>query len=153
MIFVKSSQTSSLIRIILALLLVHGHLTVWPTFKSISGYPTTAELPSEFELVYGRVVEEHDTKFIELWVKYDLTPMGKFTSFFTMHFEMEDITRVFRTQYTKENHEFIIEMTKRITEGSTVGIKLEDGEKKRQLDLHEGEKDFRVEYENKIITK
>ncbi len=153
MIFAKSSMTSNAAKMFVVLLLVHGHLTVWPTFKTISGYPTAADLPSEFEVVYARVVEEHDSKFIELWIKYDVPVTGEFLSFFSMHFESNDLSRVFRMPYTKENHEFVNEMTEKIMKGDAVGVKFKDNDQKRNLDLREGEKDFRVEYDQKIITK
>tara|TARA_Y100001973_G_C5169848_1_gene318360 strand:+ start:605 stop:1108 length:504 start_codon:yes stop_codon:yes gene_type:complete len=153
MIFAKSSLTSTAGKALIVMLLMHGHLVVWSTFKTVSGYPTAAELPDEFEVIYARVVEEHDSKFIELWVKHDASITGKFLSFFSMHFEIDDLSRVYRMPYSKENHEFVNEMTERIMQGNAVGVKFKDKEEKRNLDLREGEKDFRVEYENQVITK
>jgi len=153
LIFARSSLTSSLTRVILAILLIHGYLTVYSTFTAVSGYPTTKKLPNKFEVVYARVVEDHDEKFIELWIKYELPYMEKVYSYFSMHFEMNNITRVFRLPYTRENHEFVLDATKKITRGGIVGIKLEEKDKKRNVSLSEGEKDFSVEYESRVITK
>ena len=80
-------------------------------------------------------------------------PHTNFLSFFSMHFESNDLSRVFRMPYTKENHEFVNEMTEKIMKGDAVGVKFKDNDQKRNLDLREGEKDFRVEYDQKIITK
>ena len=71
MIFAKSSQTSTGFRVILLVLLFHGYMTTWSTFKQISGYPTAQELPEEFEVLWARVVENGEDKFIELWISSD----------------------------------------------------------------------------------
>jgi hypothetical protein len=153
-ILAKSSLTSRVTKVFLIFLLMHGFLTVFATFKQVSGYPTEANLPEKFEVIYARVVEQHDNKFIEIWIDFDNTSTHKFYAMFSLAHSWRDTSRVYRLPYTRKNHEMILEIKKKLLVGERVGIKLKKGTKNTDpVNLREAEKRFRIDFESSRILK
>jgi hypothetical protein len=135
-------------------LLIHGFLTIFSTFKDVSGYPTTENLPEKFEVIYARVVEQHDNKFIEMWIKFDNGNLGKFYAMFSLAHGWHDVSRVYRMPYTRDNHEMILKIKKKLLVGERVGIKFDKSEKENgEVNLREAEEKFRVDFESSRIPK
>jgi len=152
MMFAKSSKTSTGFRVLLIILLFHGYMTTWSTFKQISGYPTAQELPEEFEVLWARVVESGEGKFIELWILHDTPVMGKIMARFSLAHDWGDVSRVYRIPYTEENHQAVLEMQGKMREGRKVGVIMDpnmDGE----IDLREAEQRYSIEAQRRMIRK
>ena len=152
MIFAKSSQTSTGFRVILLVLLFHGYMTTWSTFKQISGYPTAQELPEEFEVLWARVVENGEDKFIELWISSDTPVAGKLMARFSLAHDWGDISRVYRIPYSEDNHQTVLMMQGKVREGKKVGVIMDpnlDGE----IDLREAEQRYSIEAQRRQIRK
>ena len=66
-----NSLTSNPIKALVVIMLIHGYLTTWATYKQVSGYPTVEQVPKKFEIIWARVVESSSGNFIELWINYD----------------------------------------------------------------------------------
>jgi hypothetical protein len=153
-ILAKSSLTSSTAKVFLILLLMHGFLTVSSTFKEVSGYPTATNLPKKFEVIYARVVEQHDNKFIEMWIKFDTGTLDKIYALFSLAHEWNDISRVYRLPYTRDNHEMVLEIEKKILAGEKVGIKFDKKSLRAgEVNLRKAEEKFRVDFESRRIPK
>ena len=152
MIFAKSSQTSTVFRVFLVILLVHGYMTTWPTFKQISGYPTAQDLPREFEVLWARVVETGEEKFIELWISYDTPVVGKIMARFSLAHNWNNISRVYRVPYSEENHQVVIEMQRKVREGKKVGVMI-DPNMDDEIDLREAEQRYSIEIQRTRIRK
>ena len=153
-ILAKSSLTSKTTKVLLIFLLIHGFLTVFSTFKEISGYPTADKLPEKFEIIYARVVEQHDNKFIEMWIKFENSNLDKFYAMFSLAHGWNDISRVYRMPYTRDNHETILKIKKKLLVGERVGIRFDkhtqrDGE----INLRKAEERFRVDFQSRRILK
>ena len=152
LIFAKSSQTSTGLRVVLVILLFHGYLTTHSTIKEISGYPTAQELPQEFEVVWARVVEENGGKFIELWILSETPVIGKIMARFSLAHNWGDISRVYRIPYSEENHQAVLDMQGKVRKGVKVGVVMDpnmDGE----IDLREAEQRYSIEAEARRIRK
>ncbi len=153
-ILAKSSLTSKTAKVFLIFLLIHGFLTVFSTFKEVSGYPTSAPLPEKFEVIYARVVEQHDNKFIELWVKFDNSNLDKIYAMSSLAHDWSDISRVYRMPYTRDNHEMVLEIKKKLRIGERVGIKLDKKSiRSGEVNLRKAEEKFRVDFESTRIPK
>jgi len=152
MIFAKSSQTSTGVRVLLVMLLCHGYLTTWSTMKEISGYPTAQSLPHEFEVLWARVVETPDKKFIELWISYDTPAAGKIMARFSLAHDWRDISRVYRIPYSEENHQTVLEMQGKVRKGIKVGVVM-DPNMNGEIDLREAEQRYSIEAEGRRIRK
>jgi hypothetical protein len=152
MIFAKSSQTSTAFRVFLVILLAHGYMTTWSTFKQVSGYPTAQDLPKEFEVLWARVVETGEEKFIELWILYDTPTMGKIMARFSLAHGWNNVSRVYRIPYSEENHQLVIEMQRKVREGKKVGITL-DPSIDNDIDLREAEQRYSIEAQRTRIRK
>ena len=70
LILSTSSLTSKPIKVLIVIMLIHGYLTSWATYKQISGYPTASQAPKKFEIIWARVVESSTEDFIELCINY-----------------------------------------------------------------------------------
>ena len=152
-ILARSSQTSNMVKIILVILLSHGYLTTWATFKQVSGYPTQGELPEEFEVLWARVIETQSEKTIELWVSYDAPILDKIVSRFSLAHGWNDISRVYRIPYTEENHRTVLDMQAKIEMGQKVGVILDPENVDTEIDLREAEQQYQVHMEGERITK
>ncbi len=153
LILAKSSLTSHPIRILAVVLLIHGYITSWSTYKQISGYPTGDELPKKFEILWVRVVEAEPDDFIELWIKYDTPVLNKIEARFSLAHDWSDISRVYRIPYTDENHEMSLEIQKKIERGEKTGIINNDNSSNNDLDLRQGAENYSIEFESQKITK
>ena len=153
LILAKSSSTAHPIRVLAVILLIHGYITSWATYKQISGYPTGDELPRKFEILWVRVVEAEPENFIELWVKYDTPVLDKLTARFSLAHDWSDISRAYRIPYTDENHEMSLEIQKKIERGEKSGIINNDNSANNDLDLRQGAENYSIEFESQKITK
>ena len=153
LILAKSSLTSHPVRALAVILLIHGYVTSWSTYKQVSGYPTADELPKKFEIVWVRVVEAQPENFIELWIKYDTPILGKAVARFSLAHNWRDISRVYRIPYTDENHEMALEIQKKIEQGEKTGIINDNDSSNNDLDLREGAENYSIEFEGQKITK
>jgi hypothetical protein len=147
------SVTSRPIKVIAIIVLIHGYLTIGSTYKQISGYPTFEKLPEKFEIIWARVVESNDEKFIEIWINYDGNINDYLVDTFSLANNINYISRVYRIPYSEENHETIVELQKKIKRGEKVGIKNIDNKGNEEIDLRESEVKFRSDYESKRIIK
>lgn len=153
LILANSSLTSKPVRALAVILLIHGYVTSWSTYEQVSGYPTTADLPKKFEIVWARVVEEQSGNFIELWIDYDVSILNKLAARFSLAHGWNDISRVYRMPYSDENHEMVLELQSKIERGEKAGIINETDSSNSSLDLREGSKNYSIEFESKKITK
>ncbi len=148
-----SSLTSRPIKAIVVLMLVHGYFTSWATYRQVSGYPTTEQVPKKFEVVWARVVESQSGSFIELWVSYENSILDKIVARFSLAHDWDNISRVYRLPYNKENHKMILELQKKIERGEKAGIINESNDSNSDLDLRDGAENYYIEFESKKITK
>lgn len=153
LILANSSLTSKPIRVLAVILLIHGYITSWSTYKQVSGYPTADSLPKKFEIVWARVVEEQSGDFIELWIDYDTPVLNKLVARFSLAHNWNDISRVYRIPYNNENHEMVLELQSKIKRGEKAGIINEDDSSNTSIDLRKGSKNYSIEFESKKITK
>ena len=153
LILAKSSLTSHPVKALAVILLIHGYVTSWSTYKQVSGYPTGDELPRKFEILWVRVVEAEPENFIELWIKYDTPILDKITARFSLAHDWNNISRVYRIPYTDENHEMSLEIQKKIERGEKTGIINDDNSSNNDLDLREGAENYSIEFEGQKITK
>tara|TARA_B100000073_G_scaffold247423_1_gene207779 strand:- start:549 stop:1055 length:507 start_codon:yes stop_codon:yes gene_type:complete len=149
----KSSLVSKPVKALAAILVVHGFLTSWATYKEVSGYPTTEDVPSKFEINWARVVESSNGKFIELWINYENPPLDKLVSQFSLAHGWNDISRVYRLPYNDKNHEMVVEIQKKIETGKRVGVINENSVTNEELDIRDGMKNYNIEFENRKISK
>jgi hypothetical protein len=149
----QSSLTSKPIKLIAILLLIHGYLITFGTFKEVSGYPTTSDMPEEFEIIWGRVVETETNKFIELWIQQEHQVLDKLSRKFSLAFKLNNISRVYRLKYSKKNHKTILVLQDKINSGDRVGIKRSDNSEGSEIDLDEGLENFSIEFESRKIEK
>tara|TARA_Y100001970_G_C14008564_1_gene737186 strand:+ start:513 stop:953 length:441 start_codon:yes stop_codon:yes gene_type:complete len=145
--------TSRPIKAIVVLMLVHGYFTSWATYRQVSGYPTTEQVPKKFEVVWARVVESQSGSFIELWVSYENSILDKIVARFSLAHDWDNISRVYRLPYNKENHKMILELQKKIERGEKAGIINESNDSNSDLDLRDGAENYYIEFESKKITK
>jgi len=153
LILAKSSLTSHPVRALAVILLIHGYVTSWATYKEVSGYPTADEMPKKFEIVWVRVVEEQPKNFIELWIKYDVPVLDKVVARFSLAHNWNNISRVYRIPYTDENHEMALEIQKKIERGEKTGIINDNDSSNNDLDLRQGAENYSIEFEGQKITK
>lgn len=153
LILAKSSLTSHPVRALAVILLIHGYITSWSTYKQVSGYPTADKLPKKFEIVWVDVVESQPEDFIELWIKYDTPVLEKVVARFSLAHNWDNISRVYRIPYTDENHEMALEIQKKIEKGEKAGIINSDNNSNNDLDLREGSENYSIEFESQKITK
>lgn len=153
LILASSSLTSKPIRALAVILLIHGYVTSWSTYKQVSGYPTGDELPEKFEILWARVVEEQSGNFIELWIDYDTPVLNKLVARFSLAHNWNDISRVYRIPYSDKNHEMVLELQDKIKRGEKAGIINEDDSSNSSLDLRKGSKNYSIEFESNKITK
>ena len=151
-LLVQASSKSGMIKLIAMIMLVHGYITSAVTLKEVSGYPTISSLPEEFEIIYARAIENNSNPFIELWVSYDIPNHEKFYAWFSMAPSMHNLTRVYRMPYTEENHEMVLKIQRRIIDGRTVGVSLEDSAN-MDVDLREGMQNYRIKHKGYRIKK
>ena len=148
-----NSLTSKPIKVIVIIMLVHGYLTSWATYKQVSGYPTAGQVPDKFEIIWARVVESSSGDFIELWINYDTPFIDKAISRFSLAHNWNNVSRVYRLPYTDKNHEMVIQIQKKIEIGEKVGIINENGDTNDDLDLREGAENYTIDFERRKITK
>jgi hypothetical protein len=153
LILSRSSLTSKPVRALAVILLIHGYVTSWSTYKQVSGYPTADVLPKKFEIVWARVVEEQSGDFIELWIDYDTPILSKLVARFSLAHGWNDISRVYRIPYSDENHEMVLEIQRKIEGGEKAGIINEDNNSNSSLDLREASENYSIEFESRKITK
>ena len=153
LILAKSSLTSKPIRAIVVILLIHGYVTSWATYKQVSGYPTVDELPKKFEIVWIRVIEAPPEDFIELWISYDTPILDKVVARFSLAHSWNNISRVYRIPYNDENHEMALEIQRKIERGEKTGVINNDSNSNNDIDLREGTENYSIEFESKKITK
>jgi len=147
-----SSLTSKPIKAIVVVMLIHGYMTSWATYKQVSGYPTTQQVPKKFEIIWARVVESQSGDFIELWISYENTVVDKLVSRFSLAHGWNNVSRVYRIPYSDENHEMVMKIQGKIELGEKVGIINENGNPNSDLDLRKGSESFSIDFEsNKII--
>ena len=153
LILSTSSLTSKPIKVLIVIMLIHGYLTSWATYKQISGYPTTSQTPKKFEIIWARVVESPAKDFIELWINYDMPILDKFTAKFSLAHRLNNVSRVYRLPYSEENHKMVMEIQGKIERGEKVGIVNKNGDPNSEIDLREGSENFIIEFEGQKITK
>ena len=153
LILAKSSLTSHPVRALAVVLLIHGYVTSWATYKQVSGYPTADELPKKFEIIWVRIVEAQPEDFIELWINYDTPTTDKVIARFSLAHNWSNISRVYRIPYSDENHKMALEIQKKIERGEKTGIINDDGSSNNNIDLREGAENYSIEFESKKITK
>jgi len=139
--------------LVLITLLSHGYLTTYATLKEISGYPTNDDLPEEFEIVWAKVEESGDEKFIEIWVKYDTDFHERIYSKFSLARLPSQVSRVHILPYTEENHEFVESTQEKIIAGQKVGVIIEPGQENEEVDLRKSQEQYQIQYENNKISK
>jgi len=148
-----SSLTSKPIKAIVVVMLIHGYMTSWATYKQVSGYPTTQQVPKKFEIIWARVVESQSGDFIELWISYENTVVDKLVSRFSLSHGWNNVSRVYRIPYNDENHEMALEIQRKIERGEKTGIINNDSSSNNDIDLREGTENYSIEFESKKITK
>tara|TARA_R110001583_G_scaffold43355_10_gene137975 strand:+ start:3265 stop:3774 length:510 start_codon:yes stop_codon:yes gene_type:complete len=153
-ILAKKSSTSSPTKVILILVIIHGYLTIGTTYKQVSGYPTVENFPKKFEIIWARVIEPpNDDRFIEIWIDYENILVDKLISRFSLAHGWNNISRVHRMPYNADNHQMVLEIQEKISRGEKVGIKLEDTESGKDVDLRKSEKKYNIEFESRKIVK
>ena len=55
--------------------------------------------------------------------------------------------------YNADNHQMVLEIQEKISRGEKVGIKLEDTESGKDVDLRKSEKKYNIEFESRKIVK
>jgi len=154
MIFTTKSLTASPLKIIIMLLLLHGYLTTWATYKQVSGYPTESDVPEKFEILWGRAVElPGEEKFIVIWITYDTPMVDKLISMFSLAHDWKNISRVYRLPYNQENHQTVMEIQKKIEMGIKVGVLKGSAAIDDDIDLRESIQRYQIEYDSKRISK
>lgn len=148
-----NSLTSKPIKALVVIMLIHGYLTTWATYKQVSGYPTVEQVPKKFEIIWARVVESSSGSFIELWINYDLPILDKFTARFSLSHGWDNVSRVYRLPYNDENHKMVLELQSKIEQGVKVGIVNKNEKSNSDLDLREGSENYTIEFESRKITK
>ena len=149
-VLTTKSLTSNILKVLIVVVLIHGYITTWSTYKQISGYPTTDELPQRFEIIWARVVESSTSDdFIELWIASDTPVIDKIMARFSLAHSWNNVSRVYRIPYNAENHQAVLEIQKKIELGEKVGVKNIN----KELDLRKGSEQYSIEFEEKKITK
>lgn len=149
---ISSSKTSGLVKILSIVLLVHGYITSGATLKQASGYPTIAELPEKFDILYARVLEENNDPFIELWITHNMSQTSKFFAWFSLSGEMHNLSRVYRIPYTEENHEMVLKIQKKILRGERVGV-IQGSNHTGDVDLRDGMMNYKIKHRGYLIQK
>ena len=152
-ILASSSLTSKPVRVLVIIMIIHGYLTSWATYKEVSGYPTSDQVPKKFEIIWARVVESSTDKFIEIWISYENSNVDKLIARFSLAHGWNNISRVYRLPYDDKNHKMVMEIQGKIEKGEKVGIINEKNDSNRDIDLREGAQNYFIEFESKKITK
>jgi|TARA_Y100000034_G_scaffold48387_1_gene59737 hypothetical protein len=149
------SNLGQVMKVLLVIILLHGYLTSFSTFRDISGYPTASDLPEEFEVVWGRAVEmpQDKVKFIELWVTYDFSFTEIWVSRFSLAHRKDSLSRVYRLPYSQENHEFVLEMQQAIKLGKRMKLSFQDISMDEKIDLREAAQNYAINHEEWVISK
>ena len=148
-----SSLTSRPVKVLVVIMLIHGYITSWATYKEVSGYPTVDQVPKKFEIIWARAVESDSGNFIELWVDYENSNIDKLIARFSLAHSWENISRVHRLPYTKDNHKMVLEIQGKIEMGEKVGVINKDDNPNSDLDLRQGSENYSIDFESKKITK
>ena len=148
-----NSLTSKPVKVIVVIMLIHGYTTSWATYRQVSGYPTTQQVPNKFEIIWARVVESQSGDFIELWISYENTIVDKLVSRFSLAHGWDNVSRVYRLPHSDENHEMVMKIQEKIELGEKVGIINENGDPNSDLDLRSGTESFSIEFESNKISK
>jgi hypothetical protein len=149
----NSSLTSKPIKVLVVIMLIHGYMTSWATYKQVSGWPTTQQVPNKFEIIWARAIESQSGNIIELWISYDNSAMDKLMSRFSLAHGWNNISRVYRLPYNDKNHEMVLELQKKIEKGERVGIINQDKSLNGDLDIRDGVENYSIDFESKKITK
>jgi len=149
------SNLHQALKVMLVVVLMHGYLTAFSTFRDVSGYPTQADLPEEFEVVWARAVEipQNDVKFIELWVAYDFSFTEVWISRFSLAHRKDSLSRVYRLPYSQENHEFVLEMQQAIQLGKQMKLSFQNISMDEKIDLREAAQNYAINHEEWVISK
>jgi hypothetical protein len=151
-LLISSTKTSSLVKILGIIFLVHGYITSISTLEQVSGYPSTANMPHKFDILYARVLENNDNPFIEIWASHKMNYTNKFFAWFALGGEIHNLSRVYRIPYTEENHEMVLSIQKKLLEGEKVGIIQEQGSGSN-VDLRDGLVNYKIKNSGYLIQK
>ena len=148
LIFSKSNNISSALKIVTAVTLTVLSLGSYDSIREVSGYPYVGELPKDAEIVWARVVEEKE-KYIEVWVVFE---RSKTDRLFTLYHEENPISRLYRIEYTKKRHELVLSILSNLKKGKRQGLRATSN-KKGEDAFEQSVQRFSIESKRNVIRK
>ena len=153
--FFIHTKSKIYIKLFAILLLSHGYLTVYSSVETLSGYPTKEEMPEVVQVLWGVAVEpipvEDFPGYIDLWVIHTPTIEEGWMDWFSLA-ERNKVSRIYRIDYTKKNHESLKALTDRLKKGKHVGLTI-DKKSNNSIDISEAQQRYSINYNSIRIEK